>query len=120
MYRQVPCWITVTRIPLQPLGCQSPRVAYRQQVWLVTSAPEPPPGMQRLNATAYSSCSRRAQPCTRHSLCHRVQSVALNLRVKLLEDTRAQRVPELWGNKMRQLHVRIGLVGALWQHIVVQ
>jgi hypothetical protein len=54
------------------------------------------------------------------SLCHRVQAVTLNLRGKLLEDTLAQRVPELWGNKVWQLDVRIGLVSALWQHIVIQ
>src|SRR5262249_9742767 len=29
-------------------------------------------------------------------------------------------MPELWGNKVRQLDVRIGLVGAFWQYIVVQ
>src|SRR5215510_11697911 len=70
-----------------------------------------------LSLTAHA---RRARPSARYFLCHRVQSVTLYLRVKLLEDPLAQRMPELWGNKVRQLNVQIVLVGAFWQHIVVQ
>src|SRR6266567_6031742 len=70
-----------------------------------------------LSLTAYT---RHVRPSARHSLWHRVQSVTLYLHVKLLEDTLAQRMPELWGNKVRQLDVRIVLIGALWQHIVIQ
>src|SRR5262245_32052763 len=70
-----------------------------------------------LSLTACTGCAR---PSTHHSLSYRVQSIPLDLRVKLLENTRTQRVPELWGNKVRELYMRIVLVGALGKHIVVQ
>src|SRR5712692_4581697 len=53
-------------------------------------------------------------------LRYRAQPIAVDLRFKGLEDPLAQLVPELRRNKVRELHVRIVLVGALRQHIVVQ
>src|SRR2546428_9581722 len=53
-------------------------------------------------------------------LAHRVQAVALDLRVKLLQDARTQRLPELWCDKIGQLHVRVVFICPLGQDIVVQ
>ena len=86
--------------------------------WLVTSVPEPPLRMQWWPAT--NSCHKRVRSSMCQSLSHRVQAVTLDLRIKLLQDALAQRLPELWCDKMRQLHVRVVFVCALWQYIIVQ